>query len=244
MPWINHTLLDSKRNKFKQIAIFHEVPLTGFDYYICVDPTDEFKTLYNWIDFSVGRPLIDFETEYKNNNIPIIGSFGFGMGNNQYWNLVKLVNSEFDKAVINLHISFGAFGDKDGKSALSIAEECRKLNTKLGIQLNITHNFMPVEKLLKFLARNTLNAFIYADLYGRGPSSTIDYALSVKRPIAINKSYQFRHLQGIKPSIYVEESSLTDIIKNGIKPLEKFYKMWASGNLIKDYEDILDKICL
>jgi len=239
MPWMSHLILDSNRDKFKQIAIFHEVPITGFDYYIHIDPT----VIEEGINFSVGRPLIDFETEYIDNIVPIIGSFGFGFENKGYWDLIRLVNQEFDSAIINLHIPFATYGDKNGASALSTAERCRNIDIKLGIQLNITHHFMPTEKLLEFLAGNTLNAFLYTESYGRGPASVIDFALSVRRPIAITKTTRFCHLQNIKPSIYVEESSLTDIIKNGTKPLEKFYEMWSNENLIKDYEDILDKIC-
>lgn len=240
MPWLNPGILHSNRDKFKQVAIFHEVPITLFDYYIYADPTMP-ESGYN---FSVGRPLIDFETEYKDNDILTIGSFGFGFGNKGYWNLVRLVNQEFDSAIINLHISFATFGDKDGKSALSIADYCRNIDIKSSIQLNITHHFMSTEELLKFLAGNTLNAFLYDESYGRGPASTIDYALSVKRPIAITKSHQFRHIRDTKPSICIEDTNLKTIIENETKPLEKFYKIWSSENLIRDYENILDRICL
>lgn len=240
MPWLTHSVLDSGRGRFAQFAIFHEVPLTYFDYYIHTDPT----RLEDNTNFSVGRPLLDYEVTYSTNPIPVIGSFGFGFGNKGYDDLVRLINTEFDEAVINLHIPFAKYGDEQGISANSLAKMCREVSLKPGVQLNITHDFLTTEKLLEFLASNTLNAFPYHcyDSYGRGPASTIDYALSVKRPIAITKSYQFRHLVDVEPSIYIEEVGLRTIIENGIEPLKKFYKLWSASNLIKDYERILGHV--
>jgi len=75
----------------------------------------------------------------------------------------------------------------------------------------------------------------------RGLSSTIDYSLSVKKPIAINDSNMFRHINNVTPSINVNNTSIKEIIINGFAPLEKIYDEYSNKNFIKKYETILTK---
>lgn len=237
MGWASPEHADKYRGRFVQIGIFHEVLNEHFDYYIHGDPTikDDGKT------FSTGRPLMNYSGAYPESDVPIIGSFGFGLGGKGYHDIVKRVENEYDEAIIRLHISFAHFGDQDGEGAYSWAKLAQKELTKPNIQLQISHDFMDTETLLGWLAGNTLNMFLYAEMYGRGIASTIDCALSVRRPIAINNSYMFRHLLGT-PSIFVENKTLKEIIANGVAPLEKYYEAWSAENLVRRYEDVLEQI--
>jgi len=75
----------------------------------------------------------------------------------------------------------------------------------------------------------------------RGISSTIDYALAVKRPIIISNSYMFRHIWGAQPSILFEKKSIPEIVANGFTPLEPFVRAWHPQNLANELTAIIDR---
>ena len=153
-----------------------------------------------------------------------------------------MVQKEFDQAVINLNIPFADFGDKNGANAKNIAEQCKKLITKPGIRLNVTHEFYDSKRILDFLAKNTINVFLYEDTGNRGLSSAIDNAIAVKRPVAISDSIMFRHLFDVEPSVSIPKSSLATVINNGFAPLQKHYDEWNSKDLLWEYERIISAI--
>jgi hypothetical protein len=221
-----------------QLAIHHEptMPLPqGISAIISQDPTiQETSTL-----FSSGRFIFDYENKYPIPDKSVIGSFGFGLPGKGFQRLVKLVQKEFDAATIRLHIAYATYGDGDGILARGVAEECRRLNTKSGIDLEITHDFMDVPQLIDWLAQNTLNAFLYDSFRGRGISGPPDYALSARRPIALTKSYMFKHMWDASPSIFVEDMTLKQIIANGLVPLQQFYDKWSEDQLVKTYDNII-----
>lgn len=239
MGWAHPAHADRFRGQFVQVGIFHEVPNEHFDYYIHADPTleDDGKT------FSTGRPLLEYDGFYPTNmGVPIIGSFGFGMGGKGYPDIIKLVEQEYDEAVVKLHISHAYFGDETGEGARHWVNLVRQEMTKPNVKLEVTHNFLNNQQLLFWLASNTVNVFLYEEMYGRGIGSTVDYALSVRRPIALTKSYMFRHLWDAEPSIFVEDLSLKEIIGNGTAPLRRYYQEWSQENLVRRYEYILEQI--
>lgn len=239
LPWINHSLLDHLHSMGKVIlAIYHEVPLTGFDYYIHPDPT--FLDADN--RFRVGRALFDYGGDYPQNSIPVVGSFGFGFENKGWERILYAVHASMSKAIVRFHMPYAYFGDRDGSSARNIARRCISIASTLGLTLSIDHSFYDTEHVLDFLASNDINCFFYDELYGRGIASTTDYALSVKRPIAITDSYMFRHISFADPPILIEKLTLHDIWKNGTKPLEPFYEQFTKENLIKDYERVFERI--
>ena len=190
------------------------------------------------------RPIFEnLDFQYKENKIPVIGSFGFAQVNKNFDKVCKLVNEEFDEAIIRIHtpaITNDMWGIND--NMLIVKDMCQREITKPGIKLQITHGFMSNYDLLKFLSENTVNVFMYrTDDHGRSLSSVIDYAVSVKRPLAISKSFMFRHISDVIPSICVEDTTLAQIIKNGHNVLDTHREAWKHDNLIKDYENILDQ---
>lgn len=188
------------------------------------------------------RPIFEnLNFEYKHNEIPIIGSFGFAFTNKNFDKICKIVNEEFEEAIIRIHTP-SIMNDIWGvnERLAHVKNLCEKQITKPGIKLEITGGFLTNEELLKFLSENTINVFLYdTNDKGRGLSSVIDYAISVKRPIAISTAFMFRHISDTQPSICVEDSTLKQIIQNGPEVLDKYRESWKHENLIKDYENIL-----
>jgi len=86
------------------------------------------------------------------------------------------------------------------------------------------------------LAGNDINVFYYDDQPNPGISSAPDYALSVKRPIAITRVKMLRHIYA--RDIIIDKHNLMSIWQKGTKPLEKFYHEWSRPNFIKAMDDL------
>ena len=184
------------------------------------------------------RPLFDYKGEYPVNKFPTIGSFGFGFWQKQFPEIVKMVNKEFSKAVINIHTTYPYFGEVDGAKG-DLERDiylCRKYNTNPNIELNITTDFWDNDTLVTWLAGNDLNVFNYSLFSSPGISAATDYALSVKRPIAITNHDFFRHI--VKNEILIEKNSLKTIMEKGVEPLQEFYDRWKPQNFIDQLDGL------
>ncbi|MFH0948122.1 MAG: class I SAM-dependent methyltransferase, partial [Elusimicrobiota bacterium] len=213
-----------------------------FDYYITPDPT---LLLGNPLVYKTGRLIPSYQNNFPLPPKPVIGSFGFGTPKKGFEKIVQLVQQEFDEAVIRFNIPAADFGDdKEGIKARSIAEKCKSLITKPGVQLIATHDYMDNKVMLDFLAKNTINIFLYEhdETSVKGLSSAVDNAIAVQRPVAVSDSITFRHVFDVDPSICVTKNNLKSIIQNGFAPLKKHYNEWNSENIIWDYERILDSV--
>jgi SAM-dependent methyltransferase len=245
MPWVHVGLTESFG--VPQVGTIHEVTQSVadradnslFHYHIAPDPT---LALKNPIVFKTGRLVLPIRNTYPFPSRTTIGSFGFGTNGKGVEALVATVQNTFKEATIRLHIPYARYGDADGASARRIVERCKALVYKPGITLEFSHDFLDEAKLLDFLARNSLNAFLYDRCDDRGISSVIDYALAVQRPIAVRRTSMFRHIWDAVPSICVEEQSMEGIISQGAGPLERFAREWSESNLIWDYERIARKV--
>ncbi len=210
-----------------------------FDYYIAPDPT---LLLQNPLVYKTGRLVPPYENRFPRPAQTVIGSFGFGTPKKGFENIVRLVQDQFGEAVIRLNIPPADFGDRDGALARAIAARCRALITKPGIQLIVTHDFMDHEAMLDYLARNTINVFLYEDTGSRGLSSAVDNAIAVRRPVAVSDAVMFRHVFDAEPSIRVTRNSLPAIIANGFAPLQKHYDEWSAETLLWEYERIMNSV--
>ncbi len=244
MPWLTSAV--TRQIKCPQVGTVHECPqdivdrLTNdlFDFHIAPDPTLLLKNPYL---FTTGRLIPRFENHYPMPAVPTIGSFGFGLAGKGFDRLIRIVQEEYSDAHIRLHIPFSPIMDPDGSLAEAMRRDCEQLITKPGIRLSLSHEFLSQDAMLGFLAQNTINAFFYDTYPNRGLSSSVDYALAVNRPIALSRSDMFRHLRVASPPIDIEQTSLREIVANGIKPLQRFQRDWTEDNLIWDYERIVDK---
>lgn len=210
-----------------------------FDFYIAPDPT---LLLLNPIVFKTGRLIPSYQNNFPLQSKPVIGSFGFGTPNKGFDKIIQLVQQEYNEALLRFNIPAADFGDKYGDNARAIAEKCKALISKSGIQIQITHDFLEDKAILDFLAQNTVNVFLYEDKNDRGLSSTIDYALAVQRPVAVSDSVMFRHLFDVEPPVCITRSNLRTISQNGFAPLQKHYNEWNAENLLWEYERILDSV--
>lgn len=232
MPWFT----GEKRNGITQYQIHHEGSVHDNlkpDFYLFADSI--YPESQNIL--SLPRPLFENVPKHNKPEIPTIKSFGFGFGNKNYGQIVKLVNEQFDEAVIALHIPRAFFGDKDGQATNDILPGIYSQMKNPNIRLELTHDFMDSAELLRFLSESTLNIFLYEQMNGRGLSSTIDYALSVDVPIAVNHSYMFRHIYS--PGICAETRTLQEIIDSGIAPILPYRDKWSNQNLLKKIENII-----
>ncbi len=244
MPWMNESIAKELRSKnIRQLLLVHNVNYdTFFDYYLHQDPdypTDD-------INFSICRPLFEYHPQkiVSNSDVLKIGSFGFGFRVKYFDEICRVVNEQFygRKVEINLHLTHSHFC-QNSNDIQAIKHECLSRLTNSNIKLNMTHQFLSDDEMLDFLYENDLNIFFYQDYPSyNGISSTIDYALSVKKPIAICKSRMFSHIMNVRPSICVEDNYLIDIINNGFAPLESKYESWTNNKFIDRIESIISEI--
>jgi len=247
MPWLNET---SIQRKVKNIGIPHESAEHFFDIICNIDPTAP-ESLNH---YSLSRPIFEnigellnnyvpsTQTikefiEYKEDNIPIFGSFGFGFGNKGFDKIVRMVNEQYDYAIIKFVIPDAFFDPNRENTANWMETLCIQVNSKPNIKLMISHEFFTTEDILKFLQLNTMNIFLYDDMFGRGVSSTIDYALSVKRPLGISNSYMFRNIYSDKICLY--KVSIEQCIKTSFEYCSKFLQEYSHENLIKKIDEIV-----
>lgn len=250
MSWISKRSgfgINSYKISAIQVAILHEVTQEIsdnstnliFDYHIAADPT---LLLKNPLVYKTGRLIPRYEGQYKNNKILNIGSFGFATSGKGFIRIIEKVQEEFHDAIININIPFSKFADEMGDNARSISKSAHEKLTKNGISLNITHDYLTEEELLKFLSKNDINVFFYEAQDNRGLSSATDWAIASKRPLAVTRSSMFRHLFDCYPSICIEDNSLKTILGNGINHLERLCEEWSPENLLWDYERIIEDI--
>lgn len=199
LPWLKKELL--RKFDIPSLGIMHEVTQRAadsadtslFDYHIAPDPT---LVPNNPIVFKTGRLIPKYTNGFSLPKVTTIGSFGFASVGKGFERLIIAVQEEFDEAIIRLHVPAGDFMDSDVKD---VVKRCQELIVKDGVKLVATHEFLERLQLLDFLAQNTLNAFFYEKLEGRGISSTIEIALAVRRPIAVTRSSMFRHILSNNP---------------------------------------------
>jgi len=241
MCWLSEHLLDEVNRllpHLKHGGIVHDEPppIRQLCAIIHCDPTFRERGRH----FKVGRLLPPYIPK-REAPANIVGSFGFAFENKGFPRLVEKVNAEFEAATIRLHIPYAQYGDADGQRARKILEDCLQ-HAKEGIVIQASHHFMEPYELLDWLAGNTINCFFYDRLEGRGISSVLDFAIAARRPVAITNSCMFRHVVEAHPTILIEQTSLRQIIANGIKPLEPFYRMWTEESVIRDYESVVNSM--
>lgn len=242
MPWLNAYNI---QRKAKNIGLPHESQHGFFDVVCELDPTCPESVNR----FSIPRPIyenvvpcdastksVDYFIRYtKGHNVPIIGSFGFGFENKGFHKVVKMVNEQYDEAVIKFVIPIAHF-DPNPHTVYTMKQLCMNENVKPGITLMITHEFFSNADILTFLRSNTINLFLYDTMYGRGISSAIDYALSVKKPIAISDSFMFRHIYSDDICLY--KRSIEHCIQHSEKYLLPFCEKYSHAKMIACFRKI------
>ena len=235
MEWLGENYIQT-HPEMKHYFLFHDGHMRhNYDKYIFSGSIGKDINIPPEKTVVLPRPLFNYTETYPTNTIPTIGSFGFGGWQKGFPDITKYVAQSFSKAIVNILMPFAYYGDRDGVETRKIAEHCHALNTYPGIELNIKHDFCSDEEVLTFLAGNDLNIFLYVSS-NQGLSSVIDYALSVKRPIAIRNDSMFKHIY--KDEICVDSFSIKDIIENGTTPLQEYYNRWSQEKFIAEIEEL------
>lgn len=244
LPWLTNEVANSiKELRIKQGVIVHNTGYqTFFDFYLHQNPYHAESEN----NFAILRPLFEYNPVDKLLDIDnvSIGTFGFGFNVKHVDELCSVVNSQLFNynVTINLHLTHAHFGPPPG-TEVGVYHQCLSAITSPNIKINFTNHFIDDQEVLDFLSKNDLNIFFYEKYSGyNGISSCIDYALSVKRPIAICKSNMFSHISDVRPPICVEDAPLLEIIRNGFGPLEDKYSSWSNENFINKIENIVAKL--
>jgi len=240
VPWIKRTSI-TKYPNIVHYGLYHEDYMPhhiGFDYILMVDSTFQ----DNGTSFSVPRPLADSSNIiYTNSEIPIISSFGFGFGNKGFAKIIRMVNQQFDEAIIRLQMPRAFFGDRDGERSSITIPQCYGEPRKPNIKLEITTDFLDNDSLLNFLASSSINMFLYDSEPGRGLSSVLDYAVCIDKPLALSDSHMFRHILSESPSLHIGNKSIREMISFGNTLLQPVKDKWSHTNFIHRYETIINQ---
>ena len=237
MSWLGEDVVANNKS-VKHFFIFHDGHVRkNYDKYLFTGaigrdinfPPEKFVVL--------PRPLLDYSGEYPVNELPTIGSFGFGGWHKGFHDMARHVSRSYSNAVINILMPYAYFGDKSGTETRKIAEYCHQLNTYPGIKINISHDFRSDDEVLKFLAGNDLNMFLYVSSC-QGLSSVIDYALSVKRPIAVRDDPMFKHIY--KDEVALEKHSVKEILDAGVTPLQEYYDNWNTNKFSLEMDKLYE----
>lgn len=238
-PSIPHVKLYHDYGSQEIVNTYSPEQYGGFQYMIMDDPT-----LTGTAQIYIVPRAIPTYTgpEYPYSEIPTIGFQGFGAVHKGIPRIAAKVQEEFDHAILRLHIPFGFYGDPHGNDARARVNECRSIITKPGITIEASHELLSTDGILDFLAKNTVNCYFNDYLDRCGLASSPDYALAVRRPIALTRSHQFRNYWELTPSVCIEERSLRDIIQSGVEPLKPLYEQYAEENVLRSYENHFETI--
>jgi len=240
MPWLNKNTIQTV---IRNIGIPHESPDDLFDIICNIDPNGPEDVINLIKRFSLPRPIYEnfeintnaFIDMHKDSDLPIFGSFGFGFENKGFYKIVEMINQQYDNAIIKFVIPIAHF-DPDPYTVHKMKQMCIERNIKPGIVLLITHDFFSTNEILTFLQSNTMNIFLYDQMYGRGISSAIDYALSVKKPIGISDSYMFRNIYSDEICLY--KHSIDYCLKHF--DCSTFLKQYSHENMKNKMKKIID----
>ena len=196
-------------------------------------------------NYRIVRPIPKFQSSL-NVIANSVGIWGFAFGHKYYHDMIELIDSQLDYGLIRLHIPYSTYSDINGKFAREHADVCRKVKKNNDVKLEITHEYKSDVDFLNWLSEHSVNCFLYKNVpltQGRvGCSSSIDWAIAVRRPIAVNDNQMVRHLKHIEPSIMLENNTLPNIIKNGFEPIAKVTDEWTAENIWKDLQRIMNLV--
>ncbi len=242
MPWVTPALTASLA--MPQAGVMHEVTQEAadaadaalFDAHLCPDPT---LIPRNPLALKIPRLVPSYMNLETPPEVPTIGSFGFPFRDKGFGRLVEMVQEEFDRARILLHLPQN---DIVPTNVEEVLEAVRSKIRKPGIEAAVNHRFLSKQELLLFLSQNSLNVFLYDEHKREGISSVVEKAMAVGRPVAVNRSGMFRHIHGAQPSITLGDRSLKEIMASGIAPLVPYLNEWSEGAFVKGVEEALDRV--
>jgi hypothetical protein len=264
MPFVKQYMMMHHDNSIQHIAISHEQEQ------IIIDNPGSFPIEWiggslfnNWIGhdptinitrsdvFNATRPVLrsEWKPTIKSDDRIVFGSSGFGSRRKMHYEMVEAIQHEYDEAVIRFNMPPSHFGDKHCTEAQSIADHCRSLIHKPGIELRVTYDLLETEEdLVEWMYGNDVNIY-FSQQWNvphqmRGVNSSPDTALSTRRPLIVNQSTMTRHLTPYFGAYGVDGSirQLIDMqLRNRIPEL--VYNEWSPSRTAGEYYKMIRKIC-
>jgi hypothetical protein len=238
--WMTNGILNEYKGK--KYCIVLEVgqddelmPLTPkiFDAYIVIDPSiTDHSNVYGF-----PRPIEYYQTDsYIDRGYPTIGSFGFATDGKRWGEIIELAQQDFDTALVKINIPFATYVTDSWQRTQNIMLDIKSRIKKPGIRVELTHDYMNKEQLVRWCSRNTINYFpYYRNMHGL--AAVTDQAISAKRPILVTTNPTFRHLfKYIKPYPNI---SLKDAIQENYQGVLKMNDDWSPANFCKKFESII-----
>lgn len=208
-----------------------------FDFYCVLDPSMTFK---HKKVFVFPRPLDEYpgELSKKENEIPVIGTFGFATKGKGFEHVVEAVNKEFERAIVRINIPHGTYTDPSHQYAQELAARCKAL-AKETVEVITTHEFMSKEKLIYWCSENTLNCFLY-DRNMPGLAATTDQAITSERPLSVSGNPTFRHItKWLRP---YPELSLRKAVESSAPVVKKMKEEWSGKSFQFLFEKMLARL--
>ena len=167
-----------------------------------------------------------------------IGSIGFSYSSKNFDKIYSIVSQYYDDALIRIHVP----QHPQGESLEHIIEKIR-LNynaiSSKNIGIEVSYDFLSDDDLISFLSSNTANIFLLPRMSGRGLSSSIDKALSARKPIAISDSEMYRHIN-MEDKFLLSKNTLPQIISYGTDHLKPFLETYSEENMIEIFDKIIN----
>jgi hypothetical protein len=234
LGWLNQQILQGLKDAGVIVGVIGHLNNVrfDFDFILSQDPNDQFgsENLYSIfrplpLDMS-SNPYIkgELESDFLKREIPKIGSFGFAAKSKGFDALIGIVNEEFSEAEIRLHITSADYSDPTGERKNSLINQCKSVERKSSIKLNITSGFVDDDDILSFLSKNDLNVFNYENSDDGGISSVIDFAISSNTPFAVSRSKMFRH---VFENCYFIDKGLANALHDQSNVNQFFMKKWS-----------------
>lgn len=249
--WHPHTLKLSeatvKTLSGIKIAIVLEVSLNNpkpftppwFDAYMIIDPTKP-RTETN---YPFPRPI-----EKVSKLLPILdekklvfGSFGFFTGGE------AIIEKRFDEiihnanklgeCIVRINLPQGTFtGPVSTLEKIKLYCDGLRRIAKPNVDLQITHNYMNEEDLVRWCSQHTMNIFPY---YRNRPglSAVTDQAIASGRALAVTKSDTFRHIH--QHISYYPQQSYQELIYSTPSGVKKMQEIWNQDSFITSFKELL-----
>lgn len=248
--WITQDIINKfKGNKF---CIVSEINLSRdkrsdpapttpkiFDHYIILDPTISETECFHPFPRPIPRYDDDFDQTMP--KIPIIGSFGLMTPGKNWGLLIKLVEKEFETAIIRLNLNKASIAPEI--YYVNIMNEINNAITEIKnphIKVEISNYNFTQKELVSWCAQNTINVFLYNRHGSTGLAAVTDQAIASGRPLLITSHPTFRHIHTyIKqhPKIGIKEA-----IQETIHGVMQMKHDWSPYQFCKCFEELLNKI--
>jgi FkbM family methyltransferase len=216
-----------------------------------IDKSPNFYTAYMVLDSSIEeknniygftRPLEDYLIPDRvDNEIPVIGSFGFATKGKNWHKIVEETQQNFEEAIIRFNIPFATYVPNNEEMINEIITQCNSILINPKIKLNITHNNYTKEELINWCAQNSINCFLYdrEEIFTSGLCATTDQAIVSEKPLLVSKDITFRHIHkyiDFYPNISIKEA--LNQTKYGV---QKMKEDWSYKNFVNKFQKVLFK---